>query len=93
MKYISPNEISELLKNGRIIVYRKHYIYDITNLIKKHPGGSKCLLDRVNSQCQQDYEFHNKLAKNRWKNYLIGTTLVLRENPIRNLFYYLFNKL
>jgi cytochrome b involved in lipid metabolism len=93
MKYISPNEISELLKKGQIIVHRKHYIYDITDLIKKHPGGSKCLLNRVNSQCQRDYEFHNKSAKNKWTNYLIGTSLVLRETPIRIFFNYLINKL
>ena len=93
MKYISPNEISDLLKSKRIIIYRKHYVYDITDLIKKHPGGNQCLLNRTNSQCQYDYEFHSKSAKNKWKNYIIGTSLVARDNTIARFFNYLINKL
>ena len=39
MNYISPNEIEELINRKRLIVYRKSYIYDITDLLKSHPGG------------------------------------------------------
>ena len=38
MNYISPNEIEELINRKRLIVYRKSYIYDITDLLKSHLG-------------------------------------------------------
>lgn len=81
MNYISPNEIKELINRKRLIVYRKSYVYDITDLLKSHPGGSSSLLKRKLQNCEIDYKFHSKIAKNSWKKYLIGTNK-LKEQSI-----------
>ena len=90
MNYISPNEIEELINRKRLIVYRKSYIYDITDLLKSHPGGSSSLIKRQLQDCQNDYKFHSKIAKKCWKKYLIGTTKLTEESifeKILNIFF------
>jgi len=93
MKYISPNEISELLNKDRIIIYRKHYVYDITSLIKKHPGGEICLFKKNNSQCEDDFEFHHESSRKKWKKYLIGTYKAIQYSSFESLINYVINKL
>ena len=73
MNYISPQEIKDLNKNGRLIVFRKSFVYDITDLLKYHPGGSSSLMKRKLTDCEKDYSFHSKDGKKSWKKYLIGS--------------------
>jgi hypothetical protein len=44
METLSKIKINELTKNGRIIIFNNHLIYDITELINIHPGCGKCLM-------------------------------------------------
>ena len=93
MNYISPNEISNLVKNNHIIVYRKNYVYDITELINNHPGGDKCLLSKCLTDCQKDYEFHRDYAKKKWKKYIIGTSIKVELTFYQKILNFITNKL
>lgn len=93
MKYVSPNEIFDLIKNNRIIVYRNNYVYDITNLINKHPGGNNCLLKKLGTNCHKDYEYHRDHAKKIWEKYLIGSNIPIQTKIFEDIINYLKNKL
>ena len=93
MNYISPDEISNLVKNNHIIVYRKDYVYDITGLIDNHPGGNKCLLGKNLLDCQNDYKFHKNSAKKKWKKYIIGTKIQVKPSIYQILYNFIANKL
>ncbi len=51
------------------LIYAHGKTYDITQLIKKHPGGEKCLKEKIGKDCSNDYDFHRKKGKNEWKKY------------------------
>ena len=71
MEVIPDNKINSLTKNGRIIIYRDNYIYDVTEFIDIHPGGKTSLLLKNLKDYSSDYKFHSKNAKQTWNNYLI----------------------
>ncbi len=71
MEVIPDNKINSLTKNGRIIIYRDNYIYDVTDFIHIHPGGKTSLFLKNLKDCSADYKFHSKNAKQTWNNYLI----------------------
>ena len=53
------------------LIYANGKRYDISELIKKHPGGENCLIKKVGKDCSKDYDFHSKKGKNEWKKYEI----------------------
>lgn len=53
-------------------VYRKKYVYDITELIKHHPGDFEMFKKKIGIDVSRDYNFHNKSTKKKWKEYFIG---------------------
>ena len=53
------------------LIYANGKIYDISELIKKHPGGENCLIKKVGKDCSKDYNFHSKKGKNEGKIYEI----------------------
>jgi len=69
---ISAVEIDELVKDGRIIIYNKHIVYDITDYLELHPGGRKCLLKKKGKNCERDFNFHSSSAQPLWDTYVIG---------------------
>lgn len=71
MKILSKNDIENLLKEGRIIIYRKNYVYDVTDW-DFHPGGKNCLIKKIDTDVSIDYNFHSKLGKKEWKKFCIG---------------------
>ena len=72
METLTKVRINELTKNGRIIIFNNHLVYDITELIDIHPGGGKCLINKKMKNCKRDYDFHTALGKKTWEKYLIG---------------------
>jgi len=67
--------ISEIKKHNTINdcwIYSNNNVYDITKLIKKHPGGENCLLKKAGTDCSNDYYFHSKGGKSVWNKYKIG---------------------
>ena len=72
MKYFTYEEV-KLLKESRVIITRKHYIYDITDYYLKHPGGTKSILNNLNNNNNDiNYKFHSNKGKKIWEKYKIG---------------------
>ena len=71
-KYYTIDEVLKHNNKESLWVYRKKYIYDITNLINNHPGNFEMFSKKVGIDVQKDYLFHNKSMQKKWKDYFIG---------------------
>jgi cytochrome b involved in lipid metabolism len=72
MKYFSEEEI-EKLRETKLILIRKHYVYDITEFYLSHPGGKNSILKNIyNMDNDYHYKFHTKEGKKIWEKYKIG---------------------
>jgi len=65
-------------------IVAKQNVYDVTKLLKNHPGGAHCLLKYAGGvkDTYVDLKFHSKKGQRMWSRYLIGT---LRECPFEYL--------
>ena len=73
--YFSKEDIIDMINNkNQLIIIANSSVYNVTEYVDKHPGGSKCL--KYKSQkiidCSSDYYFHGKLGKKLWEKYKIG---------------------
>ena len=53
-----------------IIVNNK--VYDITQFIQNHPGGTYCLLKNASLDCTEHLNFHDAFAKKLLETFFIG---------------------
>jgi cytochrome b involved in lipid metabolism len=53
------------------LIYAHGKTYDISELIRKHPGGENCLIKKVGKDCSTDYNFHSNEGKDEWVKYEI----------------------
>lgn len=48
-------------------------VYDVTEYIVRHPGGTKAITRHGGMVCDEDFDFHSPLAQNKaWSRYAIG---------------------
>jgi predicted heme/steroid binding protein len=47
-------------------------VYDVTLLLKRHPGGERVLLKRAGGDCSEDFDFHSTVGREMWARYRIG---------------------
>lgn len=47
-------------------------VYDVTLLLKRHPGGERVLLKRAGGDCSEDFDFHSAAGREMWARYRIG---------------------
>ena len=75
-EYFDREEIKKHHKENDCWIICSEKVYNITDLINKHPGGKNCLLKRGGGciDCLTDYKFHSKNAKKEWEKYCIGYT-------------------
>ena len=74
-QYFSKNDIIEMITiNNQCIIIANSNVYNITEYIDSHPGGSKCLWEKSRNftDCSSDFYFHGKSAKKQWNKYKIG---------------------
>ena len=73
-KYFDIEEIKKHNKQNDCWIICCQKVYNITDLIDKHPGGKSCLLKRGGGvlDCLKDYNFHSKNTKKKWEKYCIG---------------------
>ena len=71
-KKYTKEEITKLNNNGKCYIIRKNKIYDVTDFIKYHPGGSVWILKNRDKDVDSDYKFHSYNAKKKWRKYFIG---------------------
>ena len=55
-----------------IIIHNK--VYDVSNYINNHPGGSNLILNKGGFDCTIDYKFHSKKAQKLITKFHIGYT-------------------
>ena len=68
----TEQDITKMIENERCIIFVKKKVYDITDFINKHPGGSNSLLNKVGEDCAVDFNYHSKNGKKLWDKYKIG---------------------
>ena len=71
-KLYTKDEVTKHNTKESFWVYRKKYVYDITDLINSHPGDFEMFFKKSGVDVQKDYLFHNKTIQKKWKDYLIG---------------------
>lgn len=69
--------LEEIINENRIApryVLMNNYVYDISDIIYKHPGGSTCIINRCYTleDCYKDFKFHRSRSQNIWKKRLVG---------------------
>lgn len=65
------NKKKKSMKKKRIIIYAHGKKYDVTEFVKDHPAGAKCIVKKNGQNCTIDYDFHNQSGKIKWKKYLV----------------------
>ena len=73
MRYFNLDEINKLRSVKKIIILINHKVYDFTNIINKHPGGNKSIINNLYKNNYNNYKFHSNQAKQKWKQYRIGS--------------------
>lgn len=48
-------------------------VYDVTSYINRHPGGKYVIKSKAGKEVTKFFEMHSKKAKEKWKNFIIGT--------------------
>ena len=48
-------------------------VYDVTLLLRRHPGGDRALLKRAGGDCTEDHDFHSAAGRLMWARYCIGS--------------------
>jgi cytochrome b involved in lipid metabolism len=48
-------------------------VYDVTLLLRRHPGGDRALLKRAGGDCTEDHDFHSAAGRLMWARYRIGS--------------------
>jgi cytochrome b involved in lipid metabolism len=81
VSHISDDQLIELIKNGKKLLYHDNIVYDVTNY--QHPGG-ECIFKKIlkldsnnnilYTDITIDYNFHSSQSKKVWKSMIIGTT-------------------
>lgn len=59
---------------NKILIKANGELYDVTDLIERHPGGNNCIFKKAQSgkDCTEDYLFHSKNARREWDKYRIS---------------------
>lgn len=60
METTGTHDVSVVIANG--------YLYDITNILYKHPGGTDCIINNIGKDCTLHYNMHTKSGKREWEN-------------------------
>jgi len=68
--------VDNLIKDGLVIIICGKCVYDFTEYLNNHihPGGNDIIerLYHSGNDCDNDFNFHNKAARNVWNKYFIG---------------------
>lgn len=70
------------MNNCWVVVNEK--VYDVTEFIKEHPGGSEAILKHAATDVTEDYEMHSKDAQTRWKTLQIGQLQLNNDQQNQN---------
>ena len=68
----TEEDITKMIQNERCIIFVKKAVYDVTEFIEKHPGGSNALLNKIGEDCTVDFNYHSKNGRKLWDKYKIG---------------------
>lgn len=71
-KYISLDDINYLRKQGYIIIISNNIVYNVTNLIHKHPGGRNSILNNIDKDNYNNFRLHSIKSQKKWNDYKIG---------------------
>ena len=76
MKSFTLEEVEVLINNGNYIIIANKNIYNITDYLKRHPGGQYVIKSNNGKIVDKHYNMHPPHAKKRWKKFQIG---ILKE--------------
>ena len=75
VKYYTEDDINIMINNeNRCIIVSNKNVYDVTNFVDEHPGGSNCLWKKCKERadCSIDFNFHGKKGQKLWGKFKIG---------------------
>jgi len=67
---ISREEVENLEKQGKVILFINNKVYDVTNF--NHPPGNDIIQKYKMTDAKYHYDFHSPHAKRIWNSYFIG---------------------
>ena len=68
----TEEDITKMIENERCIIFVEKIVYDVTDFINKHPGGSNALLNEIGEECTVYFNYHSKTGRKLWDKYKIG---------------------
>ncbi len=72
MKSFTKEEISQLICDGKLIIVANNKVYDVTDMLNRHPGGKFVIQTSVGKNCDKHYNMHSARARKLWIKYQIG---------------------
>jgi len=74
---LSWDEIQQHDSKESLWIVAGNDVYDVTNFLQSHPGGTSALLRRGGGarDCTEDYHFHSRSGRKQWAQYKIGILL------------------
>ena len=72
MKSFTREEINTLIDGGKLIIVANHKVYDVTNMLNRHPGGKFVIRTSIGKNSDKHYSMHSERARKMWTLYQIG---------------------
>ena len=72
MTFYTLEEVANHNTKESCWVVANNIVYDATEFINRHPGGSYVLLSKAGTDVSKHFEWHSTHAKNLWAKHKIG---------------------
>lgn len=60
-------------------------VYDLTPIMRTHPGGDYALKRNAGRDCSRDFDFHSTAGQRKWACYCIGWLADAGDAPLLNV--------
>mmetsp|Transcript_20614 Transcript_20614/g.53277 ORF Transcript_20614/g.53277 Transcript_20614/m.53277 type:complete len:142 (+) Transcript_20614:111-536(+) len=60
-------------------------VYDLTSIMRSHPGGDYALKRNAGHDCSRDFDFHSASGQREWSRYCIGWLADAGDAPLLNV--------
>jgi len=72
MTFYTMEEVASHNTKESCWIVANNNVYDATNFINRHPGGSYTLLSKAGTDVTKHFEWHSTHAKKLWAKHKIG---------------------
>jgi len=72
MTFYTLEEVSTHKNESSCWVVANNNVYDVTDFIRRHPGGKFAILSKAGTDVTKHFEYHSNHAKQLWNIHKIG---------------------